>query len=175
MPKCAELTEGVEVCHAVNRSKWGIHSPEEQAQLLEPLVGISERFPKLKITGPACIDFEYHFAIAALDKTPEGLRYDALSHHLYVDRRGAPENKQGKFSKVEKYALLKAIANDSPCCDDRVIVSEVNWPVKGSGIYSPVDATFMLPDQPESPLNVSEEEYGYFMLLACPRSLSQLL
>ncbi|MDB4295805.1 hypothetical protein N9908_06115, partial [Akkermansiaceae bacterium] len=164
LPKCAELTEGVEICHAVNRSKWGVHSAEEQAQLLEPLLDFCERFPELKITGPACIDFEHHFVMAALDKTPEGLRYDALSHHLYVDRRGAPENRQGKFSAVEKCALLKAIANHSSHCDDRVIVSEVNWPVKGSGTYSPVDATFMLPNQPESRLNVSDEDYGYFML-----------
>jgi len=164
LPKCAELTEGVEICHAVNRSKWGIHSPEEQAELLQPLVAICERFPELKITGPACIDFEYHFVIAALDKTPEGLHYDALSHHLYVDRRGAPENRQGKYSTVEKCALLKAIANTSPRCDERVIISEVNWPLEGAGIYSPVDATFRLPDAAEHPLHVSEETCGHFML-----------
>jgi len=106
LPNCAELVEGVEICHAVNRSKWGVHSPEEQAQLLEPVVDILRRFPQVKVTGPACIDFEYHFVIAALDKTPRGLRYEALSHHLYVDRRGAPENKQGVFGVVEKCALL---------------------------------------------------------------------
>jgi len=164
LPALAGVVEGVEICHAVNRSKWGIHTPEEQAQLLEPVVKISGRYPELKITGPACIDFEYHFVLSALDKTPEGLRYDALSHHLYVDRRGAPENKQGKFGTVEKCALLKAIASYSPHCEDRVIISEVNWPVKGSGIYSPVDATFMLSDQKENHLNVSEQDYGNFML-----------
>ncbi len=164
LPNCAELVEGVEICHAVNRSKWGVHSPEEQAQLLEPVVDILRRFPQVKVTGPACIDFEYHFVIAALDKTPRGLRYEALSHHLYVDRRGAPENKQGVFGVVEKCALLRAIARYSPHCEERVIISEVNWPVKGSGIYSPVDATFMSAEQPESQLNVSEKDYGSFML-----------
>ena len=164
LPNCAGVVEGVELCHAVNRSKWGIHTPEEQAQLLGPVVEIAKRFPDLQITGPACIDFEYHFVISALDKTPAGLRYGALSHHLYVDRRGAPENGQGSFSTVEKCALLKAIAAHSPHCEDRVIISEVNWPLQGTGIYSPVDATFMLPEQTESALNVSEEDYGYFML-----------
>ncbi len=161
---CVDKVEGVEICHAVNRSKWGIDTPEEQARLLEPVVELLKRFPDLKVTGPACIDFEYHFVISALDKTPEGLHYDALSHHLYVDRRGAPENKQGRFSLVEKCALLRAIASHSTRCEERVIISEVNWPVKGSGIYSPVDATFMLSGQQESALNVSEEDYGFFML-----------
>jgi len=158
------LVTEVELCHAVNRMKWGVHSAQEQGGLLEPVKNLQVRYPALKFTGPSCIDFEYHYVMAALDETPPGLTYSALSHHLYVDRRGAPENFQGKFSTVEKCALLKAMAKWSPRCQDRVVISEVNWPVSGSGIWSPVGATYQMPGQKESSLNVSEEDYGYFML-----------
>jgi len=65
---------------------------------------------------------------------------------------------------VEKCALLKAIAQYSKVCDERVVVSEVNWPIKGTGIWSPVDAGYQAPDFAGSELNVSEADYGHFML-----------
>ena len=96
------LVRKVELCHAVNRMKWGVHSPAEQRVLLEPVVDLQRRFPDVCFTGPACIDFEYHFVLSTLAETPDELHYGALSHHLYVDRRGAPENRQGGFSTLEK-------------------------------------------------------------------------
>lgn len=154
----------VELCHAVNRTKWGLYSPEEQKALLERVVRVRQKYPDVPVSGPACIDFEYYHVFRALEETPDELHYKALSHHLYVDRRGAPENKQELFGTIEKAILLRAISRHAKQCDERVIVSETNWPVKGAGIYSPVDATYMYPGQPESDLNVSEEDYGYFML-----------
>lgn len=169
----------VEICHAVNRIKWGIHGPQEQRALLEPLVALQKRFPNISFTGPACIDFEYHYVLSSLDETPDGLHYQALSHHLYVDRRGAPENKQGRYSTVEKCALLMAIARNTPQCDDQVIISEVNWPLADTGIWSPVSATYLDPNQDGSPLEVSEKEYGiymirYFLLAICSGFVEQV-
>ncbi len=164
LSEVGSIVKQVELCHVVNRVKWGVHGTEDLRALLAPLKELQEKFPKVCFTGPACIDFEYHFVLSALDEIPEGLTYGALSHHLYVDRRGAPENRQGKFSTLEKCGLLRAITHCAPQCEDRVIVSEVNWPVKGSGIWSPVSATYVNPDAPEHPLNVSEQDYGYFML-----------
>lgn len=154
----------VEICHVVNRMKWGIYNLKEYSQLLEPVRELKERFPKLPISGPACIDFEYHYLISALGVTPKGMHYDALSHHLYVDRRGAPENQQGPFGTVEKAGLLKAIAIHSDRCDERVIVSEVNWPIEGTGVWSPVSASYLTPGSIGSKVHVSEEEYGCYML-----------
>jgi hypothetical protein len=154
----------VEVCHVVNRVKWGVHNLNELAALLKPVVELKRQYGKVRFSGPACIDFEYHFVVASLAATPVGLNYDALSHHLYVDRRGAPENKQGKFGIVEKAALLKAIAVKSNRCEDKVIVSEVNWPLEGSGVWSPVAASYLLPGARGSRVHVSEEKYGCFML-----------
>ena len=154
----------VELCHVVNRMKWGIRNLSEHAQLLAPVVELGTKYPAIKFSGPACIDFEFHYLIASLNTTPSGLHYDALSHHLYVDRRRAPENKQGKFGTVEKAALLKAIARKSNRCDERVIVSEVNWPLVDSGVWSPVSASYMVPGTKGSKVHVTEEEYGNFMI-----------
>lgn len=162
--EAGDLVTDVEICHAVNRMKWGVHGPNDQAALLDPVVKLQEKFPKITFTGPACIDFEYHYICSALESAPDGLHYGALSHHLYVDRRGAPENFQGKFSTLEKCGLLRAIAKVAPACDDRVIISEVNWPLEGTGIWSPVTATYVGPDAPEHPLSVSEFDYGVYML-----------
>jgi len=154
----------IEVCHAVNRSKWGLWSAQEQAQLLQPLVELKKEYPAIQFTGPACIDFEYHYVFGALEALPEDLAFDALSHHLYVDRRGAPENKQGKFSLLEKCALLKSIALSNERCGDEVIVSETNWPVEVTGEWSPVDATYCPSWRNGSSLGVSEDLYGSYML-----------
>ncbi len=162
------LTDGlvttVEVCHATNRTKWGVQSARQQALLLEPLVELQRQYPAVRFTGPACIDFEFYYVVTALDRMPKGVKMAALSHHLYVDRRGAPENRQGKFSLFEKCALLRAIARWSDRCGDEVIVSEFNWPVEGSGVWSPVNSTFLPPWQTPSPLNVPEDLMGAYML-----------
>ena len=154
----------VEVCHVVNRVKWGVHSLKENTGLLEPLVELRERFPGIRFSGPACIDFEYHYLMGALAATPKGFYYDALSHHLYVDRRGAPENKQGSMGTVEKAGLLKAIARWSGRCEGKVIVSEVNWPLEWTGEWSPVSATYQPKNARGAKVHVTEEQYGYFML-----------
>lgn len=154
----------VELCHVVNRMKWGVHTLNDHVKLLEPVVELKNQHPTINVCGPACIDFEYHYVIAALAKTPKGLDYNALSHHLYVDRRGAPENSQGGYGIVEKAALLKAIAVQSDRCDARVIVSEVNWPLAGTGVWSPVARPYPIPGQLGNKTNVSEEQYGCYML-----------
>ena len=156
--------EMVELCHVVNRMKWGIRTLNEHALLLKPVIELKKKYPEIQFSGPACIDFEFHYLVASLNATPKGLHYDALSHHLYVDRRRAPENKQGQFGTVEKAALLKAIARKSNCCEERVIVSEVNWPLQGSGVWSPVSASYMAPGTKGSKVHVTEEEYGNFMI-----------
>ena len=126
-----------------------------------------ERYPNLDITGPATIDFEYPFLLSALKLWPESVPLSALSHHLYVDRRGAPENPQNGFSSVEKFALAKAIAEQTPVCSGSVVVSEVNWPIAGTAVHSPVTAPFEYANSSSLQLHdsgVSEQEYADFML-----------
>ena len=163
-PRLEGRVELVEVGHVVNRVKWGIHNLSEYQALMRPLISLREHYPGIQLGGPACIDFEMHHTVAALDHLPKGLRFDALSHHLYVDRRGAPENRQGRFGSVEKAALLKAAAIHAKQCDAPVIISEVNWPLVNTGVWSPVAASYLLKGAKGSKVHVTEAQYGHYMI-----------
>ena len=152
-----------EIGHAVNRSKWGIWDFREYARLLDPVRASLIQYPEAKIAGPACIDFEPHALAALLDVLPRGVSFHALSHHLYVDRRGAPENFQGAFDAVAKSALLRAFARAHRFADDRIIVSEVNWPLRGTGPWSPVTSPYETLDPRQNDPSVTEEQYAAYM------------
>ncbi|MBA4388780.1 MAG: hypothetical protein C0404_12420 [Verrucomicrobia bacterium] len=159
-----DSAESAEICHAINRVKWGIWDFEEHRRLLDGVEKARSKHPGLKLMGPAAIDFEYPSVMAALDNLPAGMRFDSLSHHLYVDRRGAPEEKQGGFSALEKFALARAIARWSGSCGDSLVVSEVNWPIKGTGVYSPVTSPYESPGPRYNDPSVSEDDYADYML-----------
>jgi hypothetical protein len=154
--------EAVEVGHNINRAKWGVWSFDELAILYRPLAALVPRFPNVEFMGLGVIDFEYTFLIPALREWPRELPLPALSHHLYVDRRGAPETPQGPFGTVEKLALLRAIARLRDT--ERVIVTEVNWPVAGSGPYSPIGSPYLLPGQRPTGGGFSEDLCGDYLL-----------
>lgn len=164
IPRLSGKVTMVEVGRVLNRVKWGLHQLKDYAALLEPLGELQRQHPEMAFSGPSCIDFEFHYVLGALDALPPGIHFQALSHELYVDRRGAPENRQGRFGVLEKAALLRAIASKSPRCDDRVIVSEVNWPLEGTGVWSPAAAGYLKPGDKGSKVHVSEEAYGWFMI-----------
>lgn len=158
------LVDLVEIGHAINRVKWGIWGFDEYQRLVEGVAVHCHKYPEVTFCGPAVIDFEYPYVLAALDRLPENFNFGALSHHLYVDRRGAPENRQGRFGSLEKFALGRAIARWSPRCDDRFIVSEVNWPLEGTGVYSPVGSPYVSPGVRHNDPSVSEDDYADYML-----------
>jgi hypothetical protein len=128
------------------------------------MADLVRRHPSVRFTGPAAIDFEYPAVLASLRRMPDGVRLWGLSHHLYVDRRGAPENRQGRFAALEKFALARAIARFCPDCDERLIVSEVNWPLLGTGVYSPVGSPYVSPGERRNDPSVSEDDYADFMV-----------
>ena len=159
-----ELVDTVEIGHNINRAKWGIWDFKDLRALYAPLADLQARFPSVRFAGPAAIDFEYPFVVCALRDWPAQAPLAALSHHLYVDRRGAPENCQAGFCSWDKFTILRAIARSSGRCADRVIVSEVNWALAGTGVYSPVGAPYELPGTAPGGDGVTEEEYGDYML-----------
>ena len=164
MEALGDVTEWVEVGHAINRVKWGLWDMRDYLKLLAPVPELHAKFPKVSWMGPATIDFEYHQLMAALKLLPPDFQFDALSHHLYVDRRGAPENFQGKFSAVEKFALARAIAATSSAVANRLIVSETNWPLAGTGVWSPVGSPYESPGLRYNDPSVAEQAYADFML-----------
>jgi hypothetical protein len=155
------IVEEVEVGHNVNRAKWGIWDFRELRALYAPLAEWHARLPALRFMGPAAIDFEFQTVISALREWPAGVPLSALSHHLYVDRRGAPENSQGPFGALEKFALARAMAQRPPASAGRFVVTEVNWSLKGTGVYSPLLAPYALPGRDAG---VSEDEYADYLL-----------
>jgi tRNA A-37 threonylcarbamoyl transferase component Bud32 len=127
-----------QVGQAINRSKWGIWTLSEYARLARDAEEILRRCPPggAELLGPAVIDFEYHVTAAVLNLPRAGFRFDAVSALLYVDRRGAPENRQVGFDTAAKALLLKAIAETSRNACGRCWVTEVNWPLR-EGPHSP--------------------------------------
>jgi hypothetical protein len=138
-----------EIGHAWNRSKWGVWDYREYLRLAEPSVSLAQKH-EVKILGPAVIDFEFHLYPIVL-KT---LAFDKVSSLLYVDRMGAPENTQFGWNTQKKVALLRAIVD--ACLEEKrdLWITEMNWPIAGTGKYSPA----------VGPMNVTEEEQANFLV-----------
>jgi tRNA A-37 threonylcarbamoyl transferase component Bud32 len=124
-----------QVGQAINRSKWGVWTLGEYAELAASAAQVLRRHEGVEILGPAVIDFEVHATMAAL-RLCRGVGFDALASLLYVDRRGAPENHQLGFDTPGKVTLLQAIAETSPGVSPRSWITEVNWPL-WEGPHSP--------------------------------------
>jgi hypothetical protein len=138
-----------EIGHAWNRTKWGVWDYQEYLRLARPASVLAEKY-QVKTVGPAVIDFEFHLYPPVLNK----VSFDRISSLLYVDRMGAPENKQFGWNTPRKLALLKAIVDVVTKRKQGVWITEVNWPLKGTGKYSPASG------KP----NVSEEEQADYLV-----------
>lgn len=138
-----------EVGHAWNRTKWGVWTHDEYIRLAERARSSARKYG-VRTVGPAAIDFEFHLYPPVL----KAVSFDVISSLLYVDRVGAPENTQFGWDTARKLALLKAVVD---VCLDRqkeLWITEVNWPLKGTGRYSPASG------RP----NVSEEEQADYLV-----------
>ncbi len=146
----AGLVSAVEVGHAWNRTKWGVWDHREYLRLAEPAFELAPRHG-LRLIGPAVIDFEFHLYPVTLPK----LRFETVTSLLYVDRTGAPENTQFGWSTPRKLALLRAVVDACrPGPRAPLWITEVNWPLAGTGPWSPAAG------RP----NVSEEEQADFLV-----------
>ncbi|MEM7052315.1 MAG: lipopolysaccharide kinase InaA family protein [Acidobacteriota bacterium] len=141
-----------QIGQAINRSKWGVWNLREYFELAETAAGILRRRPGTQILGPGVIDFELHATAAALNWRHTDLCFDAMASLLYVDRRGAPENRQVGFDTVGKVTLLKAIAETARNCRGRSWITEVNWPL-WEGPHSPAGRS----------VSVSEEVQAHYL------------
>jgi len=150
----------VEIGHAVNRVKWGLWNLQEMAALWQGVTSLKAKYPGLTFIGPAVNDFEFQYYPALLDK--HGAAVDALSCHLYVDRRGAPENAQNGFTSLEKALAGKAIAQAYSKAG--FYITEVNWPLQNTGLYSPLAGAYQHQQKEPSKLHVSEHDSAAYMI-----------
>ncbi|MEX1214274.1 lipopolysaccharide kinase InaA family protein [Saccharospirillum sp.] len=150
----------VEVGHAVNRVKWGFWNLEEMNSIWQGVADLKAQYPDLTFLGPAVNDFEFQYYPPLLDAV--GKSVDALSNHLYVDRRGAPENAQSGFATLEKCLLAKAMADQYG--KQGFYITEINWPLQNTGEYSPLAGAYQPKGQPESKLHISEQDSAAYMI-----------
>ena len=130
-----------QIGNAVNRLKWGFASQREYLEFFDTAWKLRNReFPDLKLLGGAVIDFELHEHLGSLNNRFR-FQYDGYASLLYVDRRGAPENRQFGFSLSDKIELLGRLVAGS----GRVVspgsanlwITEVNWPLRDTGRHAP--------------------------------------
>lgn len=169
----APLGKRFQVGQAINRSKWGIWNYDEYLALAARAAEILRRTPGVEVFGPGVIDFEAHVTAAVVNlRMPRRaalhsgqalppLAFDGLASLLYVDRRGAPENRQLGFDTVEKIRLLTAIAGTARRVRAaRQWISEVNWPLR-EGPHSPAGRSVAVGEEEQADYLVR-----YFLLAA---------
>lgn len=145
----SSLCDFFEVGHAWNRTKWGVWNYREYIDLVRPAMPLAQKHGA-RLIGPAVIDFEFHLYPLTLRQLP----FDKVSALLYVDRTGAPENAQFGWTTAEKVALWRAVVDTTLPEPKGCWITEVNWPLRGTGKYSPA------PGKP----SVTEEDQASFMV-----------
>ncbi|OGD18073.1 MAG: hypothetical protein A2W03_14480 [Candidatus Aminicenantes bacterium RBG_16_63_16] len=138
-----------EVGHAWNRTKWGVWDWREYVALAEPALELAPSHG-VRLVGPAVIDFEFHLYPPTLRR----LAFDKVSSLLYVDRSGAPESAQFGWTMAKKLALWRAVVDQSLLEPRGCWITEFNWPLEGTGRYSPA------PGKP----SVSEEAQANYLV-----------
>jgi hypothetical protein len=137
------------VGQAINRSKWGIWNHAEYLELVAAAAEILRRDPRVELLGPAVIDYELYRTAGVVNIPWDGVYFDVLASLLYVDRRGAPENRQLGFDTVDKVVQLKAIAETAPQCGGRSWITEFNWPLR-EGPHSPAGRKVAIDEQSQA-------------------------
>ena len=148
-PRFTPYGRHFQVGQAINRSKWGIWNVREYVELARAAEEVLRPYPGVRLLGPSVIDFEYHVTAGVLNLRDPGFRFDAVSSLLYVDRRGAPENRQAGLDTVDKVLLLKAIAGTARNADPGCWITEVNWPLR-EGPHSPAGRDVSVEEGPQA-------------------------
>ena len=156
----SDIVECYQIGNAVNRLKWGFLSVDEWFRFYRVAWNLrNDKFPDIKLFGGAIIDFELQDHCRSL-RNGFPFKYDGYAALLYVDRRGAPENRQMGFDLESKIDLLCRImenGNKVDSGDARLWITEVNWPLEDTGRYSPAIGH----------CSVGESEQLFFLVRYC--------
>ncbi|NNC54565.1 MAG: hypothetical protein HKO07_02455 [Pseudomonadales bacterium] len=136
--------------NAINRRKWAFVSLEEYFDFFAVAQRLRDaEFPGLRMAGGAIIDFELpNFSRAT--KPNRAIKYDAFAAQLYVDRRGAPENKQLGCDLLSKLRWFAALAQNSGRSGHKLWITEVNWPLKGTEPFAPATGDCMVTEDEQA-------------------------
>ncbi|MCY4348448.1 MAG: hypothetical protein OXC25_01185, partial [Thiotrichales bacterium] len=134
------IVDCYQIGNAVNRLKWGFVSVDEWFGFFKVAWDLRNRkFPHLRLLGGAIIDFDLLDHCRSL-RNGCPFTYDGYASLLYVDRRGAPENRQMGFDLEGKINVLRRLVQSSNKVDEAdagLWITEVNWPLEDTGRYAP--------------------------------------
>ncbi|SMN15312.1 FIG00388565: hypothetical protein [uncultured Candidatus Thioglobus sp.] len=135
--KFQAISTELQIGSATNRTKWGFFAVSEYLKFYQVAQQVrDEFFSTIKLIGPSVIDFEYYYTAASLFNF-KNIKFDKLSSLLYVDRRGAPENRQYGFNFKNKINLLASMVSLSPKTGNEIYITEANWPLKNTAPFAP--------------------------------------
>ena len=132
------LSTTFKIGNAFNRSKWGCRHSGEAIKLLEIADKVRKaEFPDLFLLGSSIIDFEPLVTLRTLFNFSD-YYYDGCASLMYINRRGSAFGKQyGFFDLEKKLKLTKAMLGLSNNTNDRLWVTETNWPLLDTKPYTP--------------------------------------
>jgi len=149
-----------QIGNAVNRRKWAFISLDEYFNFFSIAQKLRDQsYPSLKLIGGSIIDFEPpNFARSVWHRFP--IHYDGAAALLYVDRRGAPENKQLGCDLISKINWYHQTITSSNKCSKKLWITETNWPLLGTEPFAPAVGDCMVSEQKQAAYLVR-----YFLLM----------
>ena len=133
----SHVTGRFQIGNAVNRSKWGCRHTGDAITLFRIADEERQKSPDIKLLGSSVIDFEPLVTLRTLFNFSP-YRMDGCAAELYVNRRGSAYGRQyGMFDLERKIRLIKAILSLSNNTDDRLLITETNWPLLDTRPYTP--------------------------------------
>lgn len=131
------ITNTYWIGNAVNRTKWGCVHSGQALDLQESVEELRSEFSDLHLLGSSIIDFEPLLSWRSLWNF-RNFQIQGNAALLYVNRRHSPYGTQyGIFDLENKLRLAKAMTKLSNRCDDRLWISETNWPLLNTKPYTP--------------------------------------
>ena len=126
-----------QIGNVINRKKWSFLSVDEYFSFFKIAYDLkTNKFSNIKLLGSNIIDFDIPFFARSIFHF-RSIYYDGVSTQLYVDRRGAPEQKQFGFNALSKIKTYAALALASTKTSKDLYITEVNWALSGMGKWAP--------------------------------------
>ena len=126
-----------QIGNVINRKKWSFLSVDEYFSFFKIAYDLkNNKFPNIRLLGGNIIDFDIPFFARSIFHF-RSIYYDGIATQLYVDRRGAPEQKQFGFNALSKIKTYAALALASTKTSKDLYITEVNWALSGMGKWAP--------------------------------------